>query len=184
MATRPERVVLTFDDYLELPNDRNRYELLEGELEVTPAPSPGHQRVLGRFFYLMYGHVQRQALGTVLMAPCDVRLSDITVVQPDLLFVAQQRQAIILPQYVQGPPDLVVEVVSRGTVRMDREIKRQLYARHRVPHYWVIVPERRVALAYVLDGESYRQALLVQGGETFSAAPLPDLLIPLGELWE
>src|SRR5512134_3111876 len=100
MATEPVRVVVTYDDYLELPNDRNRYEVLEGEIEVTPAPSVTDQQVVMNLSLAVGAHARRLGLGTVLAAPCDVVLSGITVVQPDLLFVSRERAAILTPNCV------------------------------------------------------------------------------------
>lgn len=183
MATYPERVVLTYADYLELPNDGKRYQLLDGELDVTPAPSTLHQRVVTNLLVFLELYVRRDRLGTVLVAPCDVLLSDITVVQPDLLFVARERREIVRPEHVRGAPDLVVEVVSPRTARTDREVKRQLYARYGVPHYWLIDPEQRAATALVLEAGGYRQAVVSQGDETFAAPPFADLAIPLADVW-
>ncbi|MBI4492074.1 MAG: Uma2 family endonuclease [Chloroflexi bacterium] len=91
VATQPERVILTYADYVQLPDDGKRYELLEGELEVTPVPSTGHQSVVLNLAVRLDRHVRQQRLGKVLIAPCDVLLSEIMVVQPDLLFVARER---------------------------------------------------------------------------------------------
>ena len=183
MATQPERVILTYEDYAELPADRNRYELIEGELQVTTAPNTAHQRALKNLAYLIEGHVRAHRLGLVLFAPCDVLLSDITVVQPDLLFVAREREAIVEHRYVRGAPDLVVEVLSPTTARTDRETKRQLYARYAVPNYWLIDPQNRAATAYVLESGTYRRLAYARGDQPFAAPPFPDLTIPLTELW-
>lgn len=184
MATQPERIVLTYDDYTAIPNDRNRYELFEGELEVTPAPGTRHQIVVTNLALLLGNHIRKRKLGRLLVAPCDVLLSDITVVQPDLLFVALERETIITPKYVQGAPDLVVEVISPGTERTDRDVKRQLYARYGVRHYWLIDPERREAAAYVLEEPGYRELVRAQGSDEFAAAPFADLIVSLTEVWE
>ena len=184
MATRPNRVILTYDDYAQIPNDRNRYELFEGELVVTPSPSWAHQTVVTNLAWAVSDYVRRNNLGKVAVAPMDVLLSNITVVQPDLLFVARERLSIIQPRYVQGPPDLVVEVISPSTVANDRQVKQQLYARYAVPHFWLFDPEERRADAYQLTEGNYQLAATAEGSERFAAPPYPDLSFPLDDLWE
>ena len=184
MATRPDRVILTYDDYVKIPSDRNRYELFEGDLVVTPSPGRAHQTVVKNLLYLLEGHVRRHGLGTVWVAPFDVLFNDRTVVQPDLLYVARDRLAIVLPRYVQGAPDLVVEVLSPSTATNDREAKRELYARYGVTHYWLFDPERREAEAFQLTEGRYRPVVLARESEQLAAPPFPDFALPLDEVWE
>src|SRR4051794_11765954 len=103
---------LTADDLAQFPDDDSRYELIGGQLHVSPAPSPVHQTVLLNIATMVRDHVRSRQLGRVFVAPIDVRLSDRDLVQPDLLFVATQRSAIVTTTGVRGAPDLVVEVVS------------------------------------------------------------------------
>ena len=183
MATKPKRVVLTYEDYCALPDDGKRYEILEGELEVTPAPGVGHQIGVTMLATILVTHVERHNLGKVLVAPCDVLLSDITIVQPDLLYVSRERYNIITPANVQGPPDLVVEVLSPTTEARDRGVKMQLYARYGVPHYWLMDTGGRELRAFTLVQDRYDESAVARGSEQFKAAPFPDLPIPLGQLW-
>lgn len=184
MASQPERVVLTYEDLVELPNDRNRYELFEGELQVTAAPNTAHQTASINLGALLHNYVRANRLGRVFTAPCDVLLSQITVVEPDLLFVSAERAAIIQKQYVAGAPDLVVEILSPSTVLTDRQIKRQLYARHGIPHYWLLDVERQEFVAYTLADGVYREVARAQETETVGAPPFPELQIPLAEIWD
>ncbi|MBI2941202.1 MAG: Uma2 family endonuclease [Chloroflexi bacterium] len=183
VATQPERIILTYDDYRQLPEDGNRYELYEGEIEVTPASGSRHQRVVGNLDWALESHVRPRNLGTVLFAPLDVLLSETTVVQPDILFVAREREGTIGERYVGGPPDLVVEVLSPTTRHRDRVIKRQLYARFGVPHLWMLDPDQRRFQAFNLVEGGYQLSVEGQADETVSAAPFPDLTIRLGEVW-
>jgi Uma2 family endonuclease len=183
MVTRPNRVVFTYEDLLQFPEDGKRYEILEGELVVTPAPNLGHQGASIALATILYLHVEQHGLGTVLAAPCDVLLSEISVVEPDLLFVSRARRQILERAFVRGAPDLVVEILSPSTARRDREAKAKLYAQYGVPNYWLIDPDARQAVAYVLQGGEYRQTALAQHDEPFSAPPFPDLAIPLSKLW-
>lgn len=184
MASQPERVILTYEDYCQLPDDGKRYELFEGELEVTPSPNTAHQTVVLNLASLLHGHVRQHRLGNVFVAPFDVLLSDVTVLEPDILFVSRERRHIITPQNVRGAPDLVIEVLSPATAHRDRQSKRQLYARYGVTNYWIVDPERRELTVLTLEGDAYRPATLARNNEEITAPPFPDITIPLADLWE
>lgn len=184
MASQPERVILTYADLVEIPNDRNRYELFEGELQVTAAPNISHQAAVNNLSFVLTGHVRQHRLGAVFTAPSDVLLSDVSVVEPDLLFVSKERAEIILPRYIRGAPDLVVEVLSPSTAQVDRQVKMQLYARHGIQNYWHLDPNHHEFVAYVLEDGAYRQVAHAREDQTVSAPPFPDLVIPLAEIWD
>jgi Uma2 family endonuclease len=177
------RVILTYRDYEALPADGRRYELHEGELSVTPAPSPKHQRVIRKLLVALNQHVEARGLGEVFVAPIDCILSDTTVVQPDIVYLEAQRRAAISARGIEGPPTLVVEIVSPSTAEIDRRTKFQLYARHEVPYYWIADPDARSIEAYVLTGGAYERAVRVLGVEPASLPPFPDLVLELATLW-
>src|SRR4030042_3933114 len=128
MATMKQaNIKLTYHDYVQLPDDK-RHELVEGELFLVPAPNLYHQQILGKLWTSIHTHAKANHLGEVFLAPCDVVLCEITVVQPDLLFVSSQRQGILTEANIQGSPDLVVEILSPSTRQGDLGIKRHLYA--------------------------------------------------------
>jgi Uma2 family endonuclease len=183
MVARSSRVI-TVDDYLELPDDGIRYELFEGEIhQMAPSPNTTHQRVVRNLLFLLEGHVRHARLGELFVAPFDVVLSDLTVLQPDLLFVSERRREIILPRHVRGAPDLVIEVVSPSSIQRDQVVKAQLYARFGVPHYWLFDPHERTALAYALAAGDYRQTTAADRDGSFAAPPFADLSIPLEQIW-
>lgn len=184
MAIRSGQILLTYEDYLELPNDRNRYEILEGDLAVNPAPNTAHQTVVLNLGALLRDHVRRHDLGRVFIAPTDVLLSDTTIVQPDILFISRERETILRREHVRGAPDLMIEVISPTSARTDRHTKQRIYARYGVPHYWLVDPEQRSIEAYTVVGTGYSQVSLASGNESFSAPPFPDLAIRLDEIWE
>jgi Uma2 family endonuclease len=183
MAMTPARIVLTYRDYEALPNDGRRYEIHEGELSVTPAPRTRHQVVSARLMIRLGAHVERLGTGLVVAAPLDVILSDTTIVQPDIVYVAADRTRAISERGIEGAPTLVVEILSPSTAQIDRQTKIQLYARHGVPWYWLVDPDARTVEVYGLAGGAYTLAARVTGDEPFSAEPLPDLTIPLASLW-
>jgi Uma2 family endonuclease len=123
-------VVLTDEDYLAMPDDGRRHEILDGEVAVTATPSTLHQRVLANLNEVIRAHVRDRLLGEVFFGPLTVVLANTTVVEPDLVFVDAARADLVGPRGVEGAPTLLVEVLSPGTAATDRGPKFQLYARH------------------------------------------------------
>lgn len=177
------RTSLTYKDYETLPADGRRYELHAGELSVTPTPSPKHQQVSRNLAMALHQHVGANRLGEVLYSPIDCILSDITVVQPDIVYVETGRLATISSRGIEGPPTLVVEILSPSTVQIDRSVKFQLYARHGVPYYWIVDLEARTIEAYHLVGGSYERAASMQGSAPAFLPPFPDLAFVPASLW-
>ena len=122
----PTRAVLTYSDYAALPDDGRRYELHRGELSVTPAPGTRHQGVIVVLTALLHDHVSSRDLGKIFVAPTDCILSDVTVLQPDLLYIATDRLSIISERGIEGTPTLVIEVLSPSTAHLDRDRKMTL----------------------------------------------------------
>lgn len=104
------------------------------------APTTKHQITLGNLHRILSTHVFANHMGRLLLAPTDVILAATTVVQPDLVFVSNDRSQVITPRGVEGAPTLVVEILSPTTHRTDRVTKAQLYAKHQIPHYWLWIP--------------------------------------------
>ena len=153
VATAQPAVKLTYEDYCAAPADK-RYELLDGELIMVPAPNLRHQTVNAEIYAQLRQFIKNQALGTLLYAPCDVLLSETDVVQPDLLFVSREREHLLSGgQNVQGAPDLVVEILSPSTAERDRNDKRALYGRHGVTEYWLVDPIAETVQIHRLEGE-------------------------------
>ncbi len=176
-------VQLTYRDYVALPADGRRYEILDGELCVTPAPNPQHQRTIGRRFKALDAHVIGNGLGEVFLSPIDVILSDTSVVQPDLVYLDQSRLGQVSDRGIEGPPTLVIEVVSPSTTLIDRSRKHQLYARHGVPFYWLVDPEDRSVEAFVLGSRGYVSALKTTGADLVSPPPFSGLALSPDSLW-
>ena len=140
MATIQQVVKLTYEDYLATPAD-TRYELLDGDLIMVPAPNLKHQKVQRRLGQRLSQFIEEHDLGELFYAPCDVFLSNRNVVQPDLLFVSQEREGLLSDgEKVGGAPDLVVEILSPSTADKDRGIKRELYSTYGVTEYWLVDP--------------------------------------------
>ena len=179
-------VKLTYDDFLLFPDDGNRHELIDGEHYVAPSPNIRHQEILGRLFLLIGGWLERQPTGRVFVAPLDVLFSRFDVVEPDLLYVSNERAVELLSgQHVTGAPDLVVEVGSPGTRKRDETIKQRLYERSDVVEYWIVDPDIDVIRVYRREGERFARAveLSSEAGDVLTTDLLPGLEILLSRVF-
>ena len=181
MAQGRPRIKFTFHDYRTAPDDR-RYELLERELLMVPAPNTRHQRILIRLSTALHEFVTVRGLGEVFSSPFDAVLSNYDVLQPDLLLVSKERSHMVTDDNIQGGPDLVVEVLSTSTADRDLGYKRTLYARHRVREYWVVDPEARTIEVLALGQEDFTRHGLYASNQVLQSPVLPDLAILLEEV--
>ena len=179
-----KKIPLTYHEYVLFPKDRNRREILEGELFVTPSPRFLHQKISYRLSLLLGNHIEPHRLGTLLTAPMDVVLSLHNIVQPDLLFIATGREKIITDDNIQGAPDLIIEIISPASASEDRIHKHQVYARYGVRHYWIIDADNRLLEAYQLRGRRYRLVGKFSAADTFHPSLFPGLSLNLAELWK
>jgi Uma2 family endonuclease len=177
------RVRLTYEDYAALPDDGRRYELHEGELSVTPAPGLSHQDILGNLFVILRDHVNARGLGKVFVALVDCILENITVVQPDIVFVETARLSLLSERAIEGSPTLVIEIISPSSAGIDRQRKLQLYARYAVPYYWIVDPPARTIEAHDLTQGAYREAGTLSGAMVVSLPPFSDLMLDPREIW-
>ena len=159
----------TYEDLRQMPDDGKRYEIVEGELVVTPAPKWAHQQVVFKLAEVLAEAVRR-GYGKAAFAPTDVVLDDENVVEPDLLFISRERLGIVTEENVRGAPDLVVEVLSERTRERDLGAKLRLYARFGVRFYWVVDPEAGTVRTFELARGGYAEAAVLRAGETLSCA--------------
>ncbi len=177
----------TYRDYEALPNDGRRYEIHDGELCVTPAPSLEHQIIGSNLVRALMGHVPAVAPGLLLFAPLDVILADrpdeTTIVQPDILYIAPDRMVLTSRRGIEGGPTLAVEILSPSTRRIDRVTKTRLYARYGIPSLWLVDPDARTVEAFVLEGQRYALALVAAGAEPVDLPPFTGLGLVPDALW-
>lgn len=152
---RSDPLPMTYDEYCLLPDDGKRYQVIEGELFVSPAPRTTHQRIIVQLMAMLHANIEAHDLGVLYVAPTDVLLSPTTVVQPDIFFIRRENMGIITELNIQGPPDLCIEVLSPGTESLDRERKMAVYARYGVQEYWIIHPMRQMVSIYVREGDIF-----------------------------
>jgi Uma2 family endonuclease len=152
----PIRAKMHFSDYLELPDDGKRYEVLEGTLMMSPAPGFRHQRVSSNLHFSLETWCRARAPeGQVLAAPFDVVLADDTIVQPDLIYVRPERAGLIVAERLHGAPDLVVEIFHAAGASRDRVAKLQVYSRFQIPEYWLVDIDARTLTMLALFNRDY-----------------------------
>ena len=178
-----ESSLLNYHDYFLLPDDGKQYELIEGELFMTPPPGFSHQRATTRLAGILYQYLNKNPIGEVICAPFAVVLSDIHVVEPDLVYVSNANKNLIKERGIFGSPDLVVEVLSKGNKKMDRMVKFKLYAQFKVPHCWIVDPMERTIEVYELEEKEYQLIAKNQGSGIVSPSLFPGLEFSLKELW-
>ena len=178
---------LTYRDYESLPNDGRRYEIHDGELCVTLAPSFEHQVILSNLVRALMRHVPSVAPGLLLFAPLDVILSDradeTTILQPDCLYIAPDRMGLTSRRGMEGGPTLAIEILSPSTRAIDRGTKRALYARYGVPYLWLVDPNARVIEAFLLERDRYVLATSVAGADAADLPPFTRLGLVPDALW-
>jgi Uma2 family endonuclease len=146
----------TYEDYRRLPEDGWRYEVIEGELYMAPAPLPIHQKCGGNLFAELREFGIKHDAGEVYYSPIDVILDGLaTPVQPDILFVVKERLAIVKHDRIEGAPDILVEVLSPSNWFVDRRMKFEIYAKAGVREYWIVDPKARTIELFALLESRY-----------------------------
>ena len=180
-------VKLTYDDFLLFPDDGKRHELIDGEHFVTPSPNQKHQQIVLNFCLLIGNWLEQHSIGRLFLAPFDVVFTRFDVVEPDLLYMSTERAAEVLTDAnVQGAPELVIEIGSRGTRKRDETIKRRLYERSGVSEYWVVDPEIDVVRVYRRGSAGFDRPteLRTEAGDTLTTPLLPGLAMPLSRIFK
>jgi len=176
------RIKFTYQDYQQLPGDR-RYELIEGEFYMVPAPGWSHQTILKKLFRILDDHVTSRRLGEIRFAPLDVVLSEEDVLQPDIMFISEERSYIISERNIQGAPDLVVEILSSSTGERDRGLKQKLYARYGVEEYWIVDPGEKSVEVMGLGEAGFETVGIYSTGQAFSSPLLKGPSLNVDEIF-
>ena len=174
---------LTYEDYRLLPDDGTRYELMEGELfVVSPAPLIRHQTALVNLLFALVATLEKPGLARVLPAPTDLVLSPTTVLQPDLIVIGAARSSVITARAIEGIPDIVVEILSPGSLDRDMYIKKRLYQRFGVPEYWVVDLDAGSLVAHRLDQGTYGIRARYDRASILESPEFPTLKVPMHEI--
>ena len=156
----------TYAAYAAIPNDGNRYEVIEGVLYRPLAPNLAHQSSNGRFFHYLFPYIELAGLGKVFSAPTDVELSPNNIVQPDITVVLKEHYDRLIATWVVGAPDLIVEIASPGPAGYDRRGKQDVYAGAGVPEYWIADPMARTIEVLLMSQGLYQSSGVYQGQAT------------------
>ncbi len=171
-------------DYQEMPDGPPYFQVIDGELVMSPSPNTQHQIVAGRIYLLLGNFLVKHPLGDVFIAPLDVHLGDINIYQPDVFFVSNQRSHLITDQGIEGAPDLVVETLSPGTARYDKGSKRKNYASFGVTEYWLVDPVTRTIEVYALEKNAEVPTATHGVKDTFESVTLPGLRVKVSALFK
>jgi Uma2 family endonuclease len=186
-TTNPTAVKLTYDDFVHFPDDGMRHELIDGEHYVTPSPNMKHQQLLGTLHGLIWSYLQTRPIGRIFFAPFDVVFSMFDVVEPDLLYLSNERAAKVLTaDNVKGTPELVVEIASKSTRKRDETIKRRLYERAGVSEYWIVDPVSDAIRVYRRENDRFGLPLELsrEAGDVLTTPLLPGLDLPLARIFK
>ena len=182
MVTTGARIKFTYEDYCNAPEDK-RYELHDGDLILVPSPKERHQTTTLDLAAEIRHFARRTGIGRAFIAPFDVVLSDTDVVQPDVMFVSNQRLDIITPDNIRGAPDLVIEVLSPSTAHRDRTFKRALYARHGVSEFWLVDTDAHTIEVLLLGPNGYDVAAAYGAGQSLTSPTLADFSLNIDDLF-
>ena len=175
---------LTYDDFCLLPDDGKRYEIIEGELFVTPAPRIPHQIVVSQLTAELLAFAKKKRMGRVLVGPVDVVFSEFDVVEPDIVYISKQRASLLTEKNLQGAPDLAIEVLSESTEKRDRTTKLELYGKFGVQEYWIIDPYGPSADIYRRGEKGLTLAAKLSAADSLNSPLLPGFSVPLNTLTE
>ena len=181
----PAGLKLTYDDFVLFPDDGKRHELIDGEHYVTPSPALRHQQISMNLIVVIGHWLEEHPVGRRFHAPFDVVFTKYDVVEPDLLYVSNERSSTLTAPNVQGPPDLVIEIGSPGTRQRDETIKQRLYEQSGVSEYWIVDPDIEVVRVYRRGAASFHRPLELsrEAGDVLTTPLLPDLALPLARIF-
>ena len=169
---------MTAAEFLAIPPDGKRYELINGEFIVHSTPPVRHQCVIGNVLVDLAAYCRNRE-AEVFPGPLDVHLSDDSVVEPDALVIRRERASIVGHDYIHGAPDIIIEVVSDETRRRDEVVKPELYARCGVNEYWIVDPDNATVTIHRNSAETR-----VEIGGTITTPLLPGFALNLDVIFD
>jgi Uma2 family endonuclease len=175
--------MLTVQDYRSLPETGPRYQLIEGDLYMSPAPNRYHQDISRNLELILGNYLKSNPIGKIYDAPFDVVLDPYDVFQPDILFVSDQRKSILTEAGAEGAPDFIVEILSPKTARLDLEAKRKVYLRHGVRELWIIDPEQHIIVIYRSEIDLHKPVAPHREGDVIECPLFPGLRIDTVEVF-
>jgi len=178
-----EEEIFTYQDYILFPDNGKRYQIIDGEIYMSPAPIPYHQKILANLEDILRQFVKTNKLGVVFFAPCDVLLSDVDVVQPDIFFISTERMGIIKNKYIEGAPDLVIEITSPYTKKLDKIQKKRLYEIYKVAEYWIVDVDKKTLEVFSLKDNTYKTIAVHKEEDVVASVLMKGLKFNLQEIF-
>jgi len=175
---------ITRYDYEGMPQGPPYYQVIDGDLIMSPSPETYHQSIAGRIHFLILQFLEKKPIGEVFIAPLDVFLTDINIYQPDVVFVSNRRRSMITEHGIEGAPDLVVEILSPGTARFDKGSKRKIYGRTGVRELWLVDPVARLLQVYDLSRNPESPAMTHNEKAVFTTPLLPGLRLRASSIFK
>ena len=174
---------MTAAEYFSLPEGPPYFQLIDGDLFMSPSPRRFHQKLVLRLAVILQGYFDRHPLGEIYVAPSDVIFTEDTILNPDIYFVSRERAGILTEQGAEGAPDLVVEVLSPSTAALDLGRKREIYAKSGVREMWVVSPKTQSVEVYRFAEKADEPVVLLGEGDTLTSPLFLDLAIRISELF-
>ncbi len=173
----------TYEDLLLLPEDGLRHEIIDGEHYVNASPITRHQRISYRFVLAIGKYLEDHPLGQLFFAPLDIVLSQNDVVEPDLMFISNERREIVTLNNIQGAPELLIEILSSNK-KYDEVTKHALYERTGVGEYWIVDPARDIVRVFRRNAAGrYERAAELSENDTLTSPLFPTLEIHLQRIF-
>ena len=173
----------TYEMYAALPDDGRRYEVVQGVLIMSPAPEMAHQGVIQRINNYLDERIFSTNRGLVFAGPADVVLSSQKVVQPDVLVLLADHLDQLQEKCIVGAPDLVVEVISPGSVTYDRLVKHNLYEQEGIPEYWLVNLKEQSIEVFVLEMGKYRSLGAFRNEQAVQSRLIPNETVPVSQFF-
>jgi Uma2 family endonuclease len=175
---------LTYEEFRQLPDDGRYYELIHGEVHLSPSRSTKHQMILGNLSRILGTYMRSARVGILFFAPLDVCLNPDTALQPDLIFISEERVGIVNENFVAGAPDLAIEVLSQSTAGHDRATKLPLYAEAGVADVWLVDSQAKTVEVLKLEGKKYLLDAILAGDQVLTSNLFPGWQLSLRDLFD
>jgi Uma2 family endonuclease len=183
MVVRPHAPPLTVAEYKDLPETGPRYQLIEGDLYMSPAPNRFHQDISRNLQGALDRYLEANPVGILYDAPFDVYLTETDVFQPDLLVVLNANRPILTEAGAEGAPDFVIEILSPKTRRLDLVNKKRVYARLGVKELWIIDPDPGTVSVYRFEENDSEPVQMARLGEKLAASILPGFTVAVDAIF-